>query len=230
VTLLWEQGDEEAFEHLSVLNQQSPVAMALYVTAKEKKIVSFDSDKCKLTLLTDDQGTKIAGQMGYFPRIAKDGSAAFLELMGENAVSPKAQAVIAKGNLTVALASKTDAKRSEVVDVKKGAKLELAENLVFEITKAGKPDWGDDPFSVTLEIKRDIEEVANFRFFDGEGKQIEASQAGSSRGGFLGRVSVSLDFNLKAKAEKLSLELDLWTDLEEVLVPFDLKVGVGGAK
>jgi hypothetical protein len=119
-------------------------------------------------------------------------------------------------------------KRSKVVDAKKGSKIDLVENLVFEVSEAGKPDWGDDPLSVTLSIKRDIPEVAAFRFYDGEGKQIESSDSGSSRGGFLGNISVSKTFSLKQKADKISVEVDLWTDLEEVAVPFDVKVGVGG--
>ncbi|MFP6864396.1 MAG: hypothetical protein VCA35_00535, partial [Roseibacillus sp.] len=68
VTLIWEQGDKDAFEHLMVLNSQHPVSVALYVTSSEKKIVSVDSSKSKLTTLSDDQGTKLKGEMGHFPR------------------------------------------------------------------------------------------------------------------------------------------------------------------
>ena len=229
VTLIWEQGDKDAFEHWTVLNSQDPVSVALYVTSSGKKIVSVDSSKSKLTTLSDDQGTKLKGEMGHFPRLAKDGSAAFLELHGEDPVSPKAQFVIAKGELKIAMASKTNAVRSKVVAARKGSKLELAEKFVFEITKAGKPDWGDDPFAVTLSIKRDIPEVASVRFFDADGKQIESSTGGSSRSGFLGRVKVTREFKLKRKADKISVEIDLWEDLENVVVPFDVKIGVGGA-
>ena len=45
VTLIWEQGDKVAFDHQAVLNSQKPVALALYVEAENKKIVSFDADK-----------------------------------------------------------------------------------------------------------------------------------------------------------------------------------------
>jgi hypothetical protein len=230
VTLIWEQGDKDAFDHQAVLNSQKPVALALYVEAENKKIVSFDADKSKLTSITDDQGTKIKGSVAHFPRIAKDGSAAFIEVRGEDPVSPQAETLFVKGVLKLAVASKTEAKRSKVVEAKKGSKVELAENLVFEISEAGKPGWGDDPFALTLKIKRDIPEVAKVRFFDGEGKQIEASRSGSSRGGFFNKVTVTRDYNLKRKVDKISVEVDLWTDLEEIMVPFDVKVGVGGAK
>ena len=230
VTLLWEQGDEKSFEHLSVLNSQEPVALALYLSGNEKKIVLIDRDKSKLATFTDDQGTEIEGKIGHFPRIAKDGSAAFVEVRGEKAVSPKAEALLAKGQFKVAVASKTEVKRSKVVSAKKGSKVELAEDLVFEITKTGKPDWGDDPFALTLKIQRDISEVAMFRFYDEEGKQIESRGTGSGRGGFLGKVTVTRDFNLKRKAAKLILEVDRWTDLEKIAVPFDVKVGIGGGR
>ena len=230
VTLVWERGDKEAFEHMMVLNAQSPVTVALYVSSKGKKIVSFDRDKSKVTSLTDDQATKMKGEIGHFPRIAKDGSAAFIELRGDVPISSKAGSLLAKGELKVAVASKTSAKRSKVVPAAKGSKLELAEDLVFEISEAGKPSWGDDPFSVSLKIKRDIPEVAKVRFFDAEGQEIEASSAGSSRSGFLGRVTLTRDYNLKRKVDKLSVEMDLWTDLAELTVPFDVKLGVGGAK
>ena len=230
VTVIWEQGNKEAFEHMMVLNSQHPVALALYITAKGKKIVAIDSDKSKLTSLGDDQETNIKGRLGHFPRLAKDGSAAFVEIQGENGVSTKAEALVAKGSLAISTASKTDSKRSKVVKAKKGSKLEFGEGLNFEIAQAGKPDFGDDPFAVTLKIKRDIPEVAKFRFFDADGKEIEAHQTGSSRGGGLGNVSVTRDFNLKRKADQIRVEIDRWTDLGKVVVPFDVKVGIGGGK
>ena len=78
VTLIWEKVDQDAFEHVSILHSQKPVAVALYLTSGAKKIVSIDRDASKLSSLTDDQGTKMKGRIGYFPDIAKNGSGAFV--------------------------------------------------------------------------------------------------------------------------------------------------------
>jgi len=230
VTLIWEKVDQDAFEHVSILHSQKPVAVALYLTSGAKKIVSIDRDASKLSSLTDDQGTKMKGRIGYFPDIAKNGSGAFVSVEGETHISSKAQSLILKGRIHVALASKTNAKRSKVVPARKGSKLVLAEDLVFEIENAGKDDFREGRFGITLKIDRDIPMVAKVRFFDGEGKQIDANSSGSGRMGFGRRVTVTRDFSLERSIKEISIEVDLWADLQEVEVPFDLKVGVGGGQ
>lgn len=230
VALLWSQDEEKAFDHLAILNQPHPVGLALSLRSAGKKIVSVDEEGSKVLTFADDRGTDLKGEFGYFPQIAEDGSVAILDLHGTRSVSPEAGALIAKGQLKVGLASRTNALRAGPVEVGKGAVLKFADDLQFEITRAGKPEWGDAPFSVSLTIKRDVPEVAAVRFFDGTGKQIEAERAGSSRSGFLGRVSLTWDFTLQARVEQLAAEVDVWSDLEEKVAPFDLRVGIGGAK
>lgn len=230
VSLVWEDEKkiEAAFEHNPILHAHKPVTLAVMIIAGDKKIVSINRDKSKLDLFGDDSGTKMKARLEHFPKIAKDGSAAIVDISGDKPLARGAEAIVAKGAVQLAVASKTDAKRSKLVEVKKGSKVNLGEKFVFEISDAGKPDWGEDPLSITLKINRDIPEVAKVRFFDEKGEQIEADQAGSSRGGFFRKVTVTRDFNLKRKVGKVFVEMDIWTDLEEKSVPFDLKVGVGG--
>jgi hypothetical protein len=40
---------------------------------------------------------------------------------------------------------------------------------------------------------------------------------------------VTRDFNLKRKVDEIVVEVDVWTDLEELTVPFEVKAGIGGA-
>jgi hypothetical protein len=230
VTLIWEKIDEDAFDHVSILHSQKPVAVTLYLKSEAKKIVSIDRKGSKLSSLTDDQGTKMKGRIGHFPDIAKNGSGAFVDVEGETYISSKAQRLILKGTIHVALASKTNAKRSKVVPARKGSKLILADDLVFEVENAGKDDFREGRFGITLKIDRDIPMVAKVRFFDGDGKQIDAKSEGSGRMGFGRRVTVTRDFSLERSAKEISIEVDLWADLKEVDVSFDLTIGVGGGK
>lgn len=230
VTLIWQAADKDAFEHHFVLNSQKPVAIAFYAESKGKKIVSFDRNKSKVSSLTDDQGTKIKAEVAYFAKIAKDGSAAFLEVNGETPVSSKASSLLVKASLQFDLASKTETSKSKVIAVKKGAKIELAEDLVFEIDEFGKPDFGEEPFSVELKIKRDIPDVAEVRFYDEAGNEIESESQGSSRMAFGKRVTVSRNYSLKKKVANLRMEVDRWADLERVTVPVDATIGIGGGK
>lgn len=231
VSLVWEDEKEmeKAFDHSPILHAHKPVTLAMIIiSGDKKKIVSINRDKSKLENFGDNVGTKMKAGLEHFPKIAKDGSAAVIDISGDKPLARGAELIVAKGTIQLSVASKTNAKRSKLVAVRKGSKVDLGKNFAFEISDAGKPDWGEDPLSITLKISRDIPEVAKVRFFDEEGEQIEASQAGSSRGGFFGKVTVTRDYNLKRKVGKVFVEMDIWTDLEEKTVPFDLKVGVGG--
>lgn len=225
--LVWEKSAEQ-FDGFATFNTQKATTLALLLDGGGKSLIEVDQDNSEVETFKDDQGKDLKGEVGSFPKVSKDGKLARVSVEGEEAVTPGAKTVTAKGVVKARTASKRETKKSKLVEVKNGEKAVLGDKLQFKIVKSGKPDWGDEPFMIELEVKRDIPEVAELRFYDEAGKLIKSKQSGSSRMGFMKMVTVSRDYSLARKVDKIVVEADLWTDMEIVEVPFEITVGVGG--
>lgn len=226
VQVVWEDPKDE-FGGFSLFNAMKPVSLALLVDAGDAALIEMDEDASKLISLKDDKGTDLKGEIWSFPKISEDGKLARVQVQGEKSPAKGARSIQASGKLVFHSASETETKKGELGKVAKGEKVVIGDDLKFEIKSAGKPQWGDEPFEVELEIKRDIPEVAAFRFYDKDGKEIESSEGANSRMGFLGKVTLSKSFRLEKKVEELRVEVDVWADLKTVEVPFEVEVGVG---
>lgn len=227
VQLVWKD-DAEAFGGFDLFGAQRPVSLALVADGGGEKVIAFDSDGSSLDSFGDDKGGKFEAKIGPFDKIAEDGSGVRFELWSEDAPTQGATALIARGTVKIRTGGATATRKSEIVALTKGGEVELGEGLAFEISKVGKPDWGDDPMQVELKINRDIPEVAAVRFYDKNGQEIESSESGSGRMGFMKKVTVTKGYTLKREVKEVRLEMDVWTDMEEHEVPFEVKVGIGG--
>jgi hypothetical protein len=119
---------------------------------------------------------------------------------------------------------------SNEVEWKKGAVLKFPEGSglpSFTVDKVGKPDWGDDEFEVTLKCKKDYPEPAGVKFVDGEGNEQEADRSGSMRMGFGKMVNIEVSYKAKKTMTKGKLVIEYWKDLENVVVPVEMSLGLG---
>ena len=224
--IVWKSLRKE-FDGFQTFNASEGAYVALGVMAGEKGIIAFDEDKSKISL-SDGKKDLDAG-FGMGDRISKDAKALRLEVKTKKVPAPGSTELVLKGNLSVTVASETETKATEVRKFDKGDKVQLADGFEFQVERIGKPKWGDDPLEVTLEWKRKIPELAAIRFFDADGKEIESSRGSSSRSGFFGKYTVTRTYLLKKKSDNLKIEVDLWTNAENITVPVDLKVQIGGA-
>lgn len=225
--VVWED-DREAFDGFSLFNGQQALVLGLLVDGGGAGLIEFDDENSRLTALRDDFGTKLDGKIGSFPKISEDGKLLRLVIESEKLPKPGASQLQAKGELAVLSASETETLKCGPVKLEEDAKLDFGDQLDFRVVKVGKPDWGDAAWQVELEIKRDIAEMAVLRFYDGDGKEIESDRVSTGRMGFMGQVSVTLGYTLAREVAEVRVELDRWTDLEKLSVPFEVSVGIGG--
>ncbi len=205
--------------------------LALGITAKESRIIGLDEDKSKVTSFTDDKGTDLTGgkaEFGSFPKIAEDGTFGILEVKGSGIPAAGATKIMAKGTLAVTLGGKTATTRSEAVAVKKGTRFTLGD-YKFEVSDTSESGDDEKPTSLTLQAKQNLDGVAAIRFFTEAGKEIEASNSGSSSSGFNNSVTIEKYFDLATKATSILIEIDAYTDLKVETIPFDLTTGLGMA-
>lgn len=227
--------DKKMGQELRAFNWNAGTKIALLVKSKGKTIIGMDEDGSKVTVFSDDKGTDFTKvkrrfsrkSVGFgFPRLSEDGMALMAEVESSGIPQKGAQSVLLKGELLVSVASKSKLSKSKVTELKKGVKLTVGKQS-FEVTEAGKPDWGDDPWSVELKSNVSYKDFKAFKFYDAKGEEIKADRKGSGSMGMFGKRTYTVTFNLARKVDKIVLGLDGWTDLEVVKVPFDFTVEAG---
>lgn len=220
---------------LRAFNWHSGTRIALLVTSKDKAIVNVDKDGSQVTALADEKGTdftKAKGKFGRsgakfgFPDFSDDQKAMMVDVESAGIPAKGTKELRLKGELAISMASKSELKKSEAVELKKGAKVVVGEHT-FEVTEAGKPDWGEDPLSVAFKSSVSHKDFKEVIFYDADGNVIESRRSSSGSMGMFGKKTYTVTFNLKKKVDKIILGLDEWSDLEVVKVPLDLKIGTG---
>jgi len=225
--LVWDDR-KEAFENFSLFGAQKPLTLAVLLEAPGKGIISLDLENSELGRLEDDAGTDLDGEFWPFPKISEDQQMVRFEIHGGKAPATGAREIHAAGEVKLITAGERQTTKSEPLQLKEDTEVAIDDKLDFTVGKVGKPNWGDAALSVELKFDRDIPEIAEVRFLDADGKAIETKPGGSSRSAFFNKVSVTRSFNLDRKVDLVFLEIDRWTDIEEKILPFELKVGLGG--
>lgn len=208
-------------------------SVSFFIESKNGGLIGFDDDKSKVVTFTDDKGTNLLTpgefqQAGFnaSPQISPDGKVALVNLEGATRPTRNARTVKAVGTFVVHTATKKTPYKAKDVSAVEGARID-AGPIPLTIKRAGKPDWGDDPFQVTLGATVDMTAVAAVNFYDGAGKPIESTEAGSMSMNFGGQVQIERSYNLKRKVDQLTVEVIHWSDLKTVEVPFNVEVGLG---
>ncbi len=210
--------------------------VALLVEAPQGGLISYDDNASELTKLVDDKGTNLLVKAGFstpglsgFGEVSEDGKAMIVEAVGGEVPQAGAKTIQAQGKIVAQMATKKQTHTVNDVKLAKGGKIQ-AGPVDLTIEEVGKPGWGDMPMQVSLKADRDLTDIAAVRFLDEQGKAIESESAGSSRMSFGDQVTVTREYRLAREVEAVTVEIDVWTDLRTVEVPFDVTTGVGLGK
>jgi hypothetical protein len=220
-------------------------SIALLVSCSSGGLIQFDAANSSLAKLTDDKGTDLlakpaptssapAGPRGavrsigfsLFPRISKDGRYCAMEVSSPGLPAKGSTRIHLEGVIAMLCATEKSEHAQKGVPLQKSSKI-AAQDLELTILDAGKPDTGDEPWSVTLRAYRDLDAVAEVRFFKADGTEIKSRRTGTSRMGLLGAVTVDWSFNLAEKADTATVKVFVWSNLKKRQAPFSLDVDVG---
>lgn len=213
-------------------------SLALIIAPGSGKIIGLDDEASKIESFTDDKGTDLMGKeqrfgragFGPFPKISKDGKAGMIEVRGGGVPADGATALRLKGSIAVQTGSKTEAVKSAPFLLKKGAKIAVG-NIELKVGKVGKPDFGDHALEVTVSTaNKAIETIAGVSFLDENGNEIETQSTGSGSSGFNGKFNYDESYGLSRDlaGKKVVLQFEVWTDLEEKVIPIEITASLGG--
>jgi len=185
-------------------------------------IVDIDEEKSALNALTDDTSANLLeeARFGPFPRVTKDGSTGMVELHTRARPSAGATFLTAEGTLSFTSSSGTK--------VQKVSNLRLEPARTFKVGSAvvtvGDVSADGDYASLTLKLPRStLLGIKEFRFKDSKGEAIAADRMGS---GWMGD-DAEVSFRIPSTVKAANLELDIWQNLKEQTVPFNIRIGLG---
>ena len=225
--------DENGMAELNVPNGQSGTALTLLIMSPSGGLIAFDKDASKLSAFADNKGTSLLekrrfGQSGFggFPKISKDGKACMLEIQGGALPSKDATGLVASGTLVFKTGTTKKEYTQKDVPLTIGSKITVGA-MSFEITKIGKPDWGDEPLEIELKTKQDISTMAGIKFLDAAGKEIESDLSSWGNMGFGGMMTYKRSYKLGKMVNKATIVVSVWTDMKTQTVPLNVNTSIG---
>ncbi|HTI99981.1 MAG TPA: hypothetical protein VL527_13960 [Dongiaceae bacterium] len=227
-------------DNLRAFSWSPGTTVALLITAPQGKIVSMDQEGSSLTAFTDDQGKNLlAGhsedhffQNGFqmMSSFSDDDSSAtkLVEASASEAPTPGALRLHLTGKLMVQTAAQTATLTAENVELKPGTQFQLGK-LALTVSSTGLAAGGfsGNGMEVSLRANQDLSSVAKLEFFDEKGNSIEADRSGNSSFSTGSLISVTWNYSLKQKVDKVKIVATCWTDLKTETVPVDVTTGVG---
>ena len=224
----------EGFQGLQPLNSQPGTKLAVLVQKPDGGIIEFDDDASELKSFADDKGTKLhvekegfgqSSGFGMFANVSEDGKACMISIEGDNVPAQGAASLKASGTLALKCASEQKTTTNKNVALKVGAKVN-AGAIPLEISAVGKPQWGEG-FAVTFKANQDCSGIAEVRFLDAAGNEIESSLGMTSTSSFGGQMTVEKQYTLKKQVDAATIEFTTWVDMQTVKVPFQIETGLG---
>ncbi len=228
--------DELTFDRMP-----SGTSVGLLIKVPQGGLVVFDSNSSKLKSFIDDKGkdlTKpdIKKEFGLLPpfevvpHISEDGKLCRATITVPSLPAKDATKLIISGEVVLKIAAQKKDYSAEKVELKKDTKIN-AGPIPLTITRVGKPELsgGDYNFAIVLEAKQNLDSIADIQFFDAAGKKIESNRYGVSWDNLkpMNDYIVSWEYQLKDKLDSAKIVITYWDDMKTVVVPFNLKIGVG---
>ena len=210
---------------LRAFNQRSGLSLELIVKAqKDKQIVEVDDSKCSLTVLADDRGHNLLDNVewGRFPKVSKDGQLALVEVTSKSRPSKNASRLRVKGTICLRVAGSNRKEKIENLKLQVGAKANVNESTI-QVMKVQKET---DGLTLVLQMKRTfMDNLKDIRFYNAKGKSVDIWGRGSFIFGNASQMHYNLD--MKSIPTALMVEMDLWQELENLDISFDIESGLG---
>ena len=214
-------------------------AVLLQVTAPVGELIRLDTAASTLTKISDDAGhdmlAKIKGAV-ELTQIVGISRAYQIDrerkLCAVEAVTPLlpvkgAKSIQIGGTLVFDCARNKRETVVEKVALKSGSKINGPDNLALELEQAGRPDYGRDAWSFVLRSGRELDDLAEIKFFKPDGTELKSTRTSTSALSIFGATKIEWNYSLAEKVDAATVKLYTWTDMKKKKLDFDLKVELG---
>lgn len=245
-TVVAEDFDGDQFEW-GPLNNARGTLIALLLTVGEddpRSIVGVDAQASDLALMTDSTGRDLkqplpketgdddgfssmnqAAGFDPFAKMSSDNKQAVVEVNAPRSPAKQAESITVEGTLQVSVASGQDTSVIKAVKLEE-APLALAGHSV-KIIAVGEQEWFDEKTrQITFEFKgASAESFAGMRLLGPAGDALDGEINSTMSFG----QTLQATFSLKDLAvDKVDVELSFWKGFEQLGVPIEVTIPVGG--
>ncbi len=194
-------------------------------------VVDAENNPEAVTALHDGSGNAMAAGSsfgGFGNNISEDGHSVTVQVSSSDVPPAGSNSLQVKG--TVILLAGADEKTED-------AALTLATDSTVKLggieAKVTQADAGGDEDSCWfgLEANKSFDTIAEFKFLDAAGKELEGQSMGDSSFGFGDEMTYQKNFSVAAKpGSKITVRIRYFKSTEEVKIPIDLAVSLGLGK
>lgn len=184
-------------------------------------IVEVDNRASHIESFTDDNGFDLAerSEVGSFPDVMADGSAAGIELRSDFRPTPAATRLNAKGTIAISLSPGSKPTKA-TIKLAQGATTKVGNDTIT----VDEVEESESGVNVGFSLPRTLYQmIKDTKFFDAKGQPIEAD----SQGRGYSNETAFMSFRFPASTASVTMELDMWQDLRVEKVPFDVTAGIG---
>lgn len=218
---------------LKPFNQFKGTSIACLVTLPNGGIIKFDQDNSRINEFIDNLGTNlindqipIGSGIGMMHQVSSDRKAVMFEINGLNLPNNKATSIKAKGYVSLKTANHKKQYKIDGVAIKIGTKFNIA-GIHLEISKIGKPKWGDGVVTIEFNSKYDMSKIAGIKFYDTKSVLIKSSSGGSGIQTMDKIKTYERSYTLHKQHDFLNLSITCWDDMKTIKVPFDINTSIG---
>ena len=220
-------------DSLKPFNSFKGISVSCLVTLPQGGIVKFDQDNSSLDKFVDNLGTNlkndqipIGSGIGMMSEISSDRRAVMFEINGLNLPDKKATSINASGYVAIKRATDKRAIKIDGVALKVGSCVEVSDHRL-EITRIGKPIWGDGVVSVVFSSGSDISKIANIQFYNSKDDIITSTKEGSGSQTLDQKKTYEIAYSLQQQVDTLNLSIVCWEDMQIIKIPFHFTSSVG---
>lgn len=226
-------------ESLKPFHSFGGTAISFLLQMPNGGLISYDHTASVLKRLVDDTGRDLLNapkiskfaQNGFqmMSQLSGDTKALLFEVGAGATPAPGAKTLSIEAEVAVKVATKSQVAKGSKVTATVGQKVLVGE-FEFEITQLGKPQWdmgGKHPLAITFTSKQDPTAIKNLSFFDDSGNKLSVEKGSSSRMGFNNNMTYTQEYKFTQTLSSFSVEADIWQDLNQIKVPFQMDVSIG---
>ncbi len=229
-------GYTNSSDEIKPFNQFKGSAISCLLKNQKYKIVSFSEAESTILEFKDNLGTNLidananfGNGFGFMRNISKDRSAFVFEILGSNLPAKKATSLQSSGEIVIYIATEFNTQKVENVPFSEGTIIQTPVANI-KIIKFDKNKWGDLPIEVVFESNKNLSVIKNINFLASNGQLIKSKFSGSGSHNIVGDLSsltFEKRFTLSSQPQKVSLEIEYWSDFKAKKIPYSMSSSVG---
>ncbi len=215
--------------------------VSVLVSSPIGELIRFDPADSTIAKFVDDKGTDLRARpkeavepipltpFAHTPKIAADAKTCIVEIAAPGLPARGSGRVLIEGTLSMLCA--TEKKETVVPNVvlKNGTIIAGANKLELQIAEMNQAprDLGREAMVFVLRAERELDDVAEIKFFRPDGGEVRAARTSASTLSIQGQVKVDWSYAFPERVDVATVKIYTWTDVQKKRVKLDLTIDLG---